>query len=87
MERQPTIPLDGSVVEILQEAANGPSDLADPIVGLMAPDVDFDEAFRAVLSAIAELIPAEWDHGEAFRAELTALPTPVEWDDKEKGNA
>jgi hypothetical protein len=61
MERQPTIPLDGPAVEILQDAANGPSDVAGPIVRIIAPDEDFDEAFRAVLRAIAELIPADWE--------------------------
>jgi hypothetical protein len=65
MERQPTITLDELAVENLQEVANGPSDLADPIVGIMAPDEDFDEAFRAVLGAIAELIPTDWEDEEA----------------------
>jgi hypothetical protein len=65
LERLPSIPLDGPAVEFLQEATNGPSDLAGPIVDIIAPDEDFDEAFRAVLSAIAELIPADWQGEEA----------------------
>jgi hypothetical protein len=36
-------------------------------VGAIASDEDFDEAFRAVLSAIAELIPADWEDEEATR--------------------
>jgi hypothetical protein len=53
--------LNALTLEILQETTTGSSDLAGPIVGIMAPDEDFGEAFGAVLSAIAEFAPAEWD--------------------------
>jgi hypothetical protein len=74
MERRPIIPLDAPTPDILQKTTDGSSDLADPIVGIMAPDEDFDEAFRAVLSAIAELIPAEWDDKEANSPHPQSLP-------------
>jgi len=71
MERQPIIPLDASTLEILQKTTTGSSDLAGPIVGMAALDEDFDEAFRAILRAIAELVPANWEDEEA-------MPRPLE---------
>jgi hypothetical protein len=72
MERHPIIPLDAPTLEILQEAANGSPDLASLILGMTPIDEDFDEAFRAVLSAISELIPADWkDEGATPSSPLT----------------